>query len=143
MAVVRPGGPPWRRPADRLFSGAATGSGLLILSVVAGVALFLIIKAWPALRAPAKDIPGGEGLVDYIAPLAFGTVLAGAIAIIIAVPLAVSVSLFITFYAPKRIAQPLSYLIDLLAAIPSVIYGLWGIAVLGPASVSLLEWLDR
>ncbi|MEA2448627.1 MAG: phosphate transport system permease protein, partial [Thermoleophilaceae bacterium] len=114
------GGSPWRRPADRIFSGAATGSGILILAVLAGVALFLVIEAWPAITASAKDIPGGKGLADYIAPLAFGTVLAGALAIIVAVPLAVSVSLFITFFAPRRLAQPLGYAIDLLAAIPSV-----------------------
>ncbi|MEA2448494.1 MAG: phosphate transport system permease protein, partial [Thermoleophilaceae bacterium] len=59
------------------------------------------------------------------------------------VPLAVSVSLFITFFAPRRLAQPLGYAIDLLAAIPSVIYGLWGIAVLGPAMGGLLKWLDE
>ncbi len=57
--------------------------------------------------------------------------------------MAVAVALFITFYAPKRIAQPLGYLIDLLAAIPSVIYGLWGIAVLGPAAVGAQEWLSE
>jgi phosphate transport system permease protein len=136
------GGSPWRRPADRAFSGAATGSGVLILSVLAGVAIFLIIEAWPAITAPAGEIPGGDGLIDYIAPLAFGTVLAGTLAIIVAVPLAISVSLFITFFAPRRLAQPLGYAIDLLAAIPSVIYGLWGIAVLGPAMGDLLQWLD-
>ena len=54
-------------------------------------------------------------------------------------PLAVAVALFISHIAPRRIAQPMSYLIDLLAAIPSVIYGLWGIAVLGPASVGVQQ----
>ena len=55
------------------------------------------------------------------------------IAIIIAVPLAVAVALFISHIAPRRLAQPLGYLVDLLAAIPSIVYGLWGISVLGPA----------
>ena len=68
--------------------------------------------------------------------------MAATIAIVIAVPLAVAVALFISHIAPRRIAQPLSYLIDLLAAIPSIIYGLWGIAVLGPASVGAHDWLD-
>jgi len=114
---------------------------MLILAALAGVAIFLLIEAWPAITADAKDLPGGESLISYIAPLAFGTVLSAAIAFVIAVPLAVSVSLYIPYFAPRRIAQPISYMIDLLAAIPSVVYGLWGIAVLGPAAVGAQEWL--
>jgi len=135
----------WSRPVvrrgDRIFSGATVASGALILVVLAGVAIFLLGEAWPAITASASELPGGKTLVDYIAPLAFGTVLAAGIAIVLAVPLAVAVALFITFYAPRKIASWLSYVIDLLAAIPSVIYGLWGIAVLGPAAVGVQEWL--
>jgi len=126
---------------DRFFAGLAIGAGVLILATLAGVALFLMVKAWPALTASADELPGGEGLVKYIWPLAFGTLVAATIAIVIAVPAAVAVALFITQIAPPRIAQPLSYLIDLLAAIPSVIYGLWGVAVIGPRSVGIQEWL--
>ncbi len=129
------------RKGDRVFSGLATGAGTLILLLLAGVAAFLIIKAIPAITADGKSIPGGKGLLHYVWPLAFGTMLAAVIAIVIAVPMAVAVALFISFYAPKRIAQPLGYLVDLLAAIPSVIYGLWGIAVLGPAAVGAQAWL--
>jgi phosphate transport system permease protein len=124
-----------RRPGDRIFQGLATGAGVLILVVLAGVAGFLLIEAWPAITADGADIPGGEGLVKYIWPLAFGTLVASTIAIIFAVPMAVCVALFISHFAPRRIANLLSYVVDLLAAIPSIIYGLWGIAVLGPASV--------
>jgi phosphate transport system permease protein len=126
---------------DRIFRSAATASGVLILALLAGVAAFLVIEAWPAITADSSDLPGGASLAAYIAPLAFGTALAAGLAILIAVPLAVGVSLFIAFYAPRRLAQPLGYLIDLLAAVPSIIYGLWGIAVLGPASVGLQGWL--
>lgn len=126
---------------DRVFSGIATGAGVTILALLAGVAIFLLVEAWPAITAAPEDIPGGEGLISYIAPLAFGTVLAALLALIIAVPMAVAVALFISHYAPKPIAETLSYLTDLLAAIPSIIYGLWGIAVLGPATVGLTEWL--
>jgi phosphate transport system permease protein len=126
---------------DRFFAGLATGAGVLILATLVGVALFLMVKAWPALTASADELPGGDGLAHYIWPLAFGTLVAAGIAILIAVPAAVAVALFITQIAPPRIAQPLSYLIDLLAAIPSVIYGLWGVAVLGPRSVGIQEWL--
>jgi phosphate transport system permease protein len=130
------------RKGDRLFSGAAVGAGVLILAVLAGVAVFLLGEAWPAITASASDLPDHKGLLSYVGPLVFGTLLASVIAIAIAVPMAVAVALFITFYAPRRIAQPLSYVIDLLAAIPSIIYGLWGIAVLGPASVPIQQWLD-
>ena len=62
---------------------------------------------------------------------------------VIAVPLAVAVALFITHIAPPRIAMTLGYLVDLLAAIPSIIYGLWGIFVLGPAAVPVMKWLEE
>ena len=132
-----------QRTGDRIFSGAATGAGLLILAALAGVAVFLVIQSWPAITADSSELPGGKNLVDYIAPLAFGTVLSAAIAFIVAVPLAVAVALYISYLAPRRIAEPLSYMVDLLAAIPSVVYGLWGIAVLGPAAVGIHEWLEE
>ena len=132
---------PVRRPGDRIFSGAATGAGALILGVLAGVAIFLVVEAWPALQADADEIPGDGGLVRYIAPLAFGTLLGSLIAILLAMPLAVGVSLFISHIAPRRMSQTLGYMVDLLAAVPSVVYGLWGIAVLGPAAVGAQEWL--
>jgi phosphate transport system permease protein len=119
----------------------AVGAGVTILTVLAGVAIFLIVEAWPAITAKAEDLPGNQSLISYIAPLAFGTVLAAALAIIIAVPLAIGVSLFISQYAPKWMSQPLGLVVDLLAAVPSIVYGLWGIAVLGPASVPLQKWL--
>ena len=139
--VARPGKGP-RRIGDKLFSGAALGAGLLILAVLAGVAIFLISEGWPALTADASELPNGESLLSYIGPLVFGTVLSAGLAILIAVPLAVAVSLFITFYAPKRLAHLLGSIVDLLAAIPSIVFGLWGIAVLGPASVDFQRWLN-
>ncbi len=129
------------RAGDRIFSAAATAAGVTILALLAGVAIFLVIEAWPAINAPADKLPGDGGLVAYIAPLAFGTVVAAMIAIVLAVPMAVAVSLFITFFAPPRLSQSLGYVVDLLAAVPSIIYGLWGIAVLGPAAVGIQQWL--
>ena len=139
--LIPRGGARQRRCGDRIFAGAAKGAGLTILLVLVGVAIFLLIEAWPAITAPAEEIPGGEGLLAFIAPLAFGSVLGAALAILIAIPLALAVSLFITHYAPRRLSQPLGYAVDLLAAIPSIIYGLWGIAVLGPAAVGVQRWL--
>jgi len=140
LAVARRRGA--RRAGDRLFAAAAVGAGAVILALLGGVAIFLLVEAWPAITADADEIPGGGGLLSYIWPLAFGTLLAAVLAILIAVPMAVGASLFISHYAPRWLAQPLGYVVDLLAAVPSIVYGLWGIAVLGPASVDLLRWLQ-
>jgi phosphate transport system permease protein len=130
-----------RRPGDRIFSNAATIAALTVLALLAGVAIFLIADSVPAITASSADLPEGKNLIDYIAPLAFGTLLAAAVSVVIAVPLAVGVALFISHIAPRRIANPLAYIVDLLAAIPSIVYGLWGIFVLGPAMVPVLDWL--
>jgi phosphate transport system permease protein len=129
-----------RRPGDRIFAGGAKGSGIFILVVLAGVAAFLISEAIPALTAPAEDIPDGEGLAAYIGPLILGTLLGAVIALLVATPLAVGIALYITYYAPRRIAAVMGYVIDLLAAIPSVVYGFWGLAVLAPTLVPFHVW---
>ncbi len=132
-----------RRVGDRVFSNVAVIAAVTILALLAGVAVFLVAEGAPALTHSASELPGGKSFVDYVAPLAFGTVLAAAFASILAVPLAVAVALFITHIAPPRIALTLGYLVDLLAAIPSIIYGLWGIFVLGPAAVPVMLWLEE
>ncbi|HXQ89180.1 MAG TPA: phosphate ABC transporter permease subunit PstC [Solirubrobacterales bacterium] len=132
-----------RRLGDRVFSRTAVVSAVTILALLAGVAMFLVSEGLPALTASASELPEGKSFVDYVAPLAFGTVLASAIAALVAVPLAVGVALFITHVAPPRMALTLGYLVDLLAAIPSIVYGLWGIFVLGPAAVPVLKWLEE
>ncbi|SEO64766.1 phosphate ABC transporter permease subunit PstC [Trujillonella endophytica] len=131
-----------RRPGDRIFAGAARGSGIFILLVLAGVAAFLISEAIPAFTASSEEIPGGEGLGDYVWPLIAGTLLGAVIALLVATPLAVGIALYVTYYAPRRIATALGYVIDLLAAIPSVVYGFWGLAVLAKQLVPFHEWLD-
>jgi phosphate transport system permease protein len=132
-----------RRPGDRIFSNLAVIAAVTILALLAGVAIFLVSEGFPAFTASAAELPGGKTFVDYVAPLAFGTVLAGVMAAIVAVPLAVAVALFITHIAPPKIALTLGYLVDLLAAIPSIVYGLWGIFVLGPAAVPVMRWLEE
>ncbi len=131
---------PVRRAGDRVFAGSAKGSGIFILLVLAGVAAFLISEALPALTSPAEEIPGGEGLTGYVAPLIVGTLLGAVLALVVATPLAVGIALYITYYAPRRIAAGMGYVIDLLAAIPSVVYGFWGLAVLAPTLVPFHAW---
>ena len=132
---------PRQRVGDRVFSGGARGAGILILVILAGVAMFLIVEAIPALLADPARLPGGEGLVAYVGPLLFGTLLASIIALVVATPLAIGIALFISHYAPRRLAQGLGYVVDLLAAVPSVVYGLWGIFWLAPRLTPGYEWL--
>jgi phosphate transport system permease protein len=132
---------PVGRLGDRVFGGTAKGAGILILITLAAVAIFLVSKAAPSFTAP--DGTYTSSFVSYVWPLVFGTIWAAFLALLIAVPLAVGVALFIAYYAPKRIARPLGDFVDLLAAIPSVIFGLWGISVLAPIlSRSMYPWLE-
>jgi phosphate transport system permease protein len=128
---------------DRIFSGISLGAGILILVTLAAVALFLFTEAWPTFGADTSEFDGSDTFVEYVAPLLFGTIWAAFLALLIALPMAVAVALFISHYAPKRLAQSLGYFIDLLAAIPSVVFGIWGIAVLAPILArSLYPWLE-
>ncbi|WP_017572176.1 phosphate ABC transporter permease subunit PstC [Nocardiopsis halotolerans] len=140
-----------RRIGDVAFAGLARGSGLLILLILAGVAAFLVIQAWPSLTANTANFLAStewdpnvrEEPAFGVAALAFGTVLAAAIALLLATPVAIGIALFIVFYAPRRIASVLGYLVDLLAAIPSVVYGLWGIGFLAPELVPVYQAMVR
>jgi phosphate transport system permease protein len=132
---------PPRSVGDRAFSALVTASGVLILITLAGVALFLTFEGLPALGASADDIPGADTFAAYVWPLAFGTLLSSALALVFAVPVSIGVALFISHYAPRRLASTLGYLVDLLAAVPSIIYGLWGIFFLAPRMVPLYAWL--
>ena len=140
-----------RRIGDVVFAGLARSSGILILLILAGVAAFLIVQAWPSLSANTQnflttrewDANVREEPAFGVAALAFGTVLAALIALLMATPVAIGIALFIVYYAPRRLASLLGYLVDLLAAIPSVVYGLWGIGFLAPQLVPVFEGISR
>ncbi len=132
-----------RRRGDRVFGNVAVIGAVTVLALLAGVAIFLVTEGFPAITASSSELPHGETFINYVAPLAFGTAMAGVLAMVVAVPLAVAVALFITHIAPPRIALWLGFVVDLLAAIPSIIYGLWGIFVLGPAAVPAMKWLEE
>jgi len=128
------------RLGDRLFGGIATGAGILILVTLAAVAIFLLAEAAPSFTNADEFT---ESFTSYVAPLVFGTIWAAFLALLIAMPFAVAVALFISHYAPRRIARVLGDFIDLLAAIPSVVYGIWGISVLAPILArSVYPWLE-
>ncbi|WP_159617294.1 phosphate ABC transporter permease subunit PstC [Arthrobacter zhaoguopingii] len=126
---------------DKIFSGATLAAGCLILAVLFSVAVFLLVQALPVASADPAEITGGAGFFTYIFPIVIGTIVAAAIALLIATPLGIGVALFISHYAPRRLAQGFGYVIDLLAAIPSVVYGAWGYAVLAPELAKGYAWL--
>jgi len=133
-----------RRPADKIFSGSTVVAGGLILAVLAAVAIFLVVQSIPALVASPDDISLSgfpDSFWQYVGPLAFGTVYAAALALVMALPVAVGIALFISHYAPRRLAAGLGYVIDLLAAVPSVVFGLWGSIVLAPAVQPVYAWM--
>ncbi len=134
-------GSPRRRLGDLVFANLTRSAALLILLSLAGVAVFLTAEGVPAFRAGPDDLSGAANFAVYVWPLAFGTLLAAVLALAISLPLAIGVALGVSHYAPRRLAVLIGYLVDLLAAVPSVIYGLWGGLFLGPHLVPLYEWL--
>ena len=130
-----------QRSASAIASSPAlaSGAGLFIIVLVALVAAFLLWKAIPAIKDDHVNFftsriwsVGDAGESFGIAGLLWTTVLISVFAMVIAVPIAIGIALFITHYAPARLSKPVAYIIDLLAAIPSIIYGIWGIAILAP-----------
>jgi phosphate transport system permease protein len=131
-----------RRRGDVVFAGLARTAGLVIMLALAGVAIFLLVEGAPGLTAKAADLGGHANFLTWVWPLVFGTLLAAAIALVVATPLALGVALVISHYAPRRLAKPVGYVVDLLAAVPSVVYGLWGVGFLGPRLFPAYSWLS-
>ncbi|GAA2015337.1 phosphate ABC transporter permease subunit PstC [Brevibacterium samyangense] len=130
------------RVGDAVFSTATLAAGILILAILAGVALFLIAQSGGVIEAQLNDPEAlsSGGFLQYVWPLVIGTLISAAIALVVATPFALGIALFTTHMAPRRWAPVLGYVIDLLAAIPSVVYGLWGIALSG-GLVPVYQWL--
>ncbi|GLW26848.1 phosphate transport system permease protein [Microbispora amethystogenes] len=138
-----------RSRGDGPFRFASTGAGVVLLAIMAAIGLFLVVKALPALQANTSHFlteltwqPNATKPIFGIGALAFGTVLSSLLALLIATPVAVGVALFISHYAPRRLASALGYVVDLLAAVPSVVYGLWGVAFLVPFMLGPSKFLN-
>lgn len=157
---ARPGGSPppavgQRSLTDRRasrgegsFRGLTRGAGLFVFALIAAIAAFLIGKAIPALQANTENFltysnwnPDNIPAKFGIAALAVGTVVSSVLAVVMALPVALGVALFISHYAPRRLAVALGYLVDLLAAVPSVVYGLWALVYLVPSMAGIQRWL--
>jgi phosphate transport system permease protein len=141
---------PTGRAGDNVFAGLSKGAGLLLLVIMASIAGFLAYRAATAISGDHGNFfttfewntaltPPSFG----IAVLLVGTIVSSIIAMVIAVPIAVGIALFISHYAPRRLASPIAYLVDLLAAVPSIVYGIWGAIVLVPYLDGLNLWLDH
>src|SRR5690348_14858594 len=122
------------RRAEAAFRWGTWLAGVLVFVILGAIAVFLVVKALPAFRDDSTSFwttktwsPDTPKPVYGIAALLFGTVLSSALALLMAVPVAVGVALYITQYAPRRWSGLLGYATDMLAAVPSVIYGLWGL----------------
>lgn len=137
------------RRGDHVFSGLSGGSGAIIVALVIFVGVFLLALALPSLLSNGANFltsrewtVSGDQLRFGIAGLLWTTVLTSVIAMAIAVPISIGVALFITQYVPKRVSGPFAFLVDLLAAVPSIIFGLWGITVLADWLRPLSDWIS-
>jgi phosphate transport system permease protein len=127
------------RLGDRVFAALTTGASGVVVVIVVLVATFLLVKSIPSILDDKVNFftstewsPTPGNLRFGIANLLWVTVIISVIALIVAVPVAIGIALFITNYAPRRVARPVAYIVDLLAAIPSIVYGIWGAFELAP-----------
>ncbi|MDB5966861.1 MAG: pstC [Polaromonas sp.] len=145
MTNPPPVGPARRSPiADRLFGWAAQGAALLTLALLFGILLSLVIGAWPAITKyglgfltsttwdPVKEEYGGLVMI-------YGTLATSIIALVIAVPVSFGIALFLTELSPAWLKRPLGTAIELLAAVPSIVYGMWGLLVFSPVLATYVQ----
>ncbi|WP_172424969.1 phosphate ABC transporter permease subunit PstC [Vandammella animalimorsus] len=139
--------PPQRRVGklpDLLFGLLTRGAAVLTLAVLAGIMVSLLVAAWPAIQAfglgfaldaewdPVLEEFGGLSMI-------YGTLATSLIALLIAVPVSFGIALFLTELAPPWLKRPLGTAIELLAAVPSIVYGMWGLMVFGPVLVEYFQ----
>ncbi len=148
MDRTDPAGPPPRRAtmpwADAVFALAAKGAAILTLALMAGIIVSLVIGAAPAIQAyglsflwrsewdPVQNQYGGLVMI-------YGTLMTSAIALIIAVPVSFGIAIFLTELSPGWLKRPLGTAIELLAAVPSIVYGMWGLLVFGPILATYVQ----
>lgn len=140
------------RLGDRIFRLLAEGSGVLIVALIAAIGVFLLWRAIPALARNKENFFtfGGNWVTTDTSAMHFGildllqvTVFVSVFALLIAMPVALGIAIFVTQYAPRRLSGPLSYMVDLLAAVPSIVYGVWGLYVLAPVLKPFALWLNK
>jgi phosphate transport system permease protein len=130
--------------ADIVFAGLAKGAALLTLGLLIAILASLTVSAWPAISKyglgflttanwdPVKEEFGGLVMI-------YGTLMTSLIALVIAVPVSFGIALFLTELSPAWLKRPLGTAIELLAAIPSIVYGMWGLLVFGPILATYVQ----
>ncbi|WP_239332433.1 phosphate ABC transporter permease subunit PstC [Frankia sp. CiP3] len=133
-------------PADRLFHGVGRTAAITVMTTMGFIGVFLLYKALPALRrvgwsffTETQWLPSSTRFgVGAVLP---GTILIAGVALVVAVPLSICTALFVAEYAPRALRRPMVSLLDLMAAIPSIVYGLWGFFFLQPRAITVSRWL--
>ncbi|MBI4900466.1 MAG: phosphate ABC transporter permease subunit PstC [Actinobacteria bacterium] len=143
FATIKHGG-------DRSFRAGAIAAAVVVVLLVLFVGVFLAVLAIPSLRRDTVSFLTstqwnvGTGTLQFgIAGLLWTTAITSVVAMILAVPVAVGTALLVTQYVPPRVGSTIGFLIDLLAAVPSIIFGLWGLKLLGPFLGPFYDWLQR
>lgn len=143
------------RVSDQIFRGIVTAFSFSALIILALIAAFLLLKGFSTLKEQGLGFitnfewsvttdDAGKEIADFgLQAMLIGTVVISFIALILAVPLAVLTALFLTFYAPERVKKILVTIVDLMAAFPSILYGLWGLFILMPMAVYWAELLHK
>ncbi|MBO0864359.1 MAG: phosphate ABC transporter permease subunit PstC [Mycobacterium sp.] len=149
--ATRPWGTGKPRPGDRIFRALSKSCGVLIVVLIAAIGVFLLWRAIPALARNNENFLtyAGNWVTTDTSAMHFGiynllrvTVFVSLFALVLAMPTALGIAIYLTHYAPRRATGPLAYLVDLLAAVPSIIYGVWGLYVLAPRLRPIATWLN-
>ncbi|MBV8147181.1 MAG: phosphate ABC transporter permease subunit PstC [Gammaproteobacteria bacterium] len=151
VAAIEPAQASGQRLRERAFRTATFAAALLVLALLGGVALSLLLGAWPALAHFKLDFLTREiwnPVTDKFGALApiYGTVVTSFLALLLAIPVSFGIAIFLTELAPVWLKRPVGVAIELLAAVPSIIYGIWGLFVLAPilqrhVQPWLIDWL--
>lgn len=136
-----------KAPAEKAFLGLTRGSALIVLTVIALVGVFLTIRAWAAIKVAKFSFLTTQAWQPDIhhfgiAGIMTGTILIAVVAVAIAIPVALGLALYITEVAPASIKRTLVSLVDLMAAVPSVVYGLWALLFLQNRVVGISRWIS-
>jgi phosphate transport system permease protein len=152
VVPISPWGDSRPRLGDRIFRWLAESSGVLIVVLIVAIGGFLLLRAVPAFKRDRENFfsYGGNWVTTNTSAMHFGifdllqvTVFVALFALILAMPVALGVAIFLTQYAPRRVAGLLAYSVDLLAAVPSIIYGVWGLHVLATQLRPIATWLNH
>lgn len=134
---------------DKVFFGLSRAAGVFVLLLTLGIGVFLAVTAVPALRENTANffttrqwLPDSDPPVFGIAALAFGTIVTALIAMLLAVPVGTGIALFVAIYAKPKVGKVIAFLVDLLAAVPSIIFGLWGLEFLMGNMNGIAAWLS-